>query len=205
MFLSLFVYLRFVSLSSTHGYFLRQENQNLNNIAFQQEVFKTQLLEQKQKNWTNLNSSRSIKKTVVTVDTQIVNVPAMTELSKNQLPDSFSGNIYYLVYRCLPITIYVYSSIKLFIYLSSQMIDIIFKTLSDKNRRRIIQLLKQKEMAVSELLTHFDITQASLSHHLDILKRSNLVIDERRGQFVYYSLNQSVFEETVNLILNLLV
>ncbi len=83
MFLSLFVYLRFVSLSSTHGYFLRQENQNLNNIAFQQEVFKTQLLEQKQKNWTNLNSSRSIKKTVVTVDTQIVNVPAMTELSKN--------------------------------------------------------------------------------------------------------------------------
>jgi len=85
------------------------------------------------------------------------------------------------------------------------MIDIIFKTLSDKNRRRIIQLLKQKEMTVSELLTHFDITQASLSHHLDILKRSNLVIDERRGQFVFYSLNQSVFEETVNLILNLLV
>ena len=85
------------------------------------------------------------------------------------------------------------------------MIDIVFKTLADKNRRRIIQLLKQKEMTVSELLTHFDITQASLSHHLDILKRSNLVLNERRGQFVFYSLNQSVFEETVNLILNLLV
>jgi DNA-binding transcriptional ArsR family regulator len=86
-----------------------------------------------------------------------------------------------------------------------QMMDTIFKTLSDRNRRRIIQLLKQKEMTVSELLTHFDITQASLSHHLDILKRSNLVLDERRGQFVFYSLNHPVFEESVNMILNLLV
>ncbi|MEI6773678.1 MAG: autorepressor SdpR family transcription factor [bacterium] len=94
------------------------------------------------------------------------------------------------------------------VYLLNQhlfMMDTIFKTLSDKNRRRIIQLLKQKEMTVSELLTHFDITQASLSHHLDILKRSDLVLDERRGQFVFYSLNQPVFEESVNMILNLLV
>ncbi|MEI8090714.1 MAG: autorepressor SdpR family transcription factor [bacterium] len=83
--------------------------------------------------------------------------------------------------------------------------DIIFKTLSDKNRRRIIQLLKEKEMTVSELLTHFTISQASLSHHLDVLKRANLVLDDRRGQFVYYTLNQPVFEESVNLILNLLV
>ncbi len=83
--------------------------------------------------------------------------------------------------------------------------DIIFKTLSDKNRRRIIQLLKEKSMTVSELLTHFDITQASLSHHLDVLKRANFVTDERKGQFVYYTLNQTIFEESVNLILNLLV
>ena len=83
--------------------------------------------------------------------------------------------------------------------------DIIFKTLSDKNRRRIIQLLKEKEMTVSELLTHFSISQASLSHHLDVLKRANLVLDDRRGQFVFYTLNQPVFEETVHLILNMLV
>lgn len=83
--------------------------------------------------------------------------------------------------------------------------DIIFKTLADKNRRNIIQLLKEKEMTVSELLTHFSISQASLSHHLDLLKRANFVTDERRWQFVYYSLNQPIFEESVNLILNLLV
>ena len=101
----------------------------------------------------------------------------------------------------------VFTKIQSFIYANQHfnMMDIIFKTLSDKNRRRIIQLLKQKEMTVSELLTHFEITQASLSHHLDILKRSNLVLDERRGQFIFYSLNQPVLEESVNMILNLLV
>ncbi|MEI7919907.1 MAG: metalloregulator ArsR/SmtB family transcription factor [bacterium] len=58
--------------------------------------------------------------------------------------------------------------------------DALFKILSDRNRRRIIQLLKQKEMTVTDLLTHFDITQASLSHHLTILKSADLVLDERR-------------------------
>ena len=57
-------------------------------------------------------------------------------------------------------------------------------------------------MSVSELLENFSITQASLSHHLDILKRANLVIDERRWQFIYYSLNGSVFEEFVKWLMD---
>ncbi|MFZ5341263.1 MAG: metalloregulator ArsR/SmtB family transcription factor [Patescibacteria group bacterium] len=52
--------------------------------------------------------------------------------------------------------------------------------MSDKNRRKILELLKKKDMSVSELQKHFPITQASLSHHLDILKRANLVLDERK-------------------------
>ena len=52
------------------------------------------------------------------------------------------------------------------------MSDQIFKALSDANRREILRILREKEMSVSELLTHFSITQASLSHHLDILKRA---------------------------------
>jgi DNA-binding transcriptional ArsR family regulator len=58
--------------------------------------------------------------------------------------------------------------------------DNLFKALSDKNRRKILVLLKEKDMSVSELLQHFTITQASLSHHLDILKRAELVIDTRK-------------------------
>jgi len=81
--------------------------------------------------------------------------------------------------------------------------DNIFKALSDKNRRKIIELLRKKDMSVKQLLKHFDISQASLSHHLDILKRANLVIDERQGQFVFYSLNVSVAEEAINFFINM--
>jgi len=71
----------------------------------------------------------------------------------------------------------------------------VFKALADPNRRKVLELLKEKDMHVSELLKHFTITQASLSHHLDILKRAELVMDTKKGQFVYYSLNMTVFEE----------
>lgn len=74
--------------------------------------------------------------------------------------------------------------------------DRLFKALADPNRRKIIQLLKKKDMSVTDLLDSFDFTQASLSHHLDILKRADLVTTERRGQFIIYSLNTSVFEDT---------
>lgn len=57
-------------------------------------------------------------------------------------------------------------------------------------------------MSVNEILKYFSITQASLSHHLDILKRANLVIDEKKGQFVFYSLNVSVFEEFLKWLFN---
>lgn len=81
--------------------------------------------------------------------------------------------------------------------------DSTFKALSDKNRREILNILRKKDMSVKELNQYFDISQASLSHHLDILKRANLVIDERRGQFVFYSLNISVFEEVMRMILKI--
>ncbi|MFA4931129.1 MAG: autorepressor SdpR family transcription factor [Patescibacteria group bacterium] len=81
--------------------------------------------------------------------------------------------------------------------------DSLFKALSDGNRRKIIELLKKRDMSQKELQAHFKITQASLSHHLDVLKRANLVVDERRGQFVFYSLNLSVVEEAVNFFISM--
>ncbi len=77
--------------------------------------------------------------------------------------------------------------------------DSVFKALSDKNRRKILKLLKKGDKTVTEIQKHFSITPASLSHHLDILKRANLVISEREGQFIKYSLNMSVFEEMTQL------
>ena len=79
----------------------------------------------------------------------------------------------------------------------NNMIEQTFQALSDKNRIKILELLKKKDMSVSEILENFSITNASLSHHLDILKRVNLVVSERKGQFIYYSLNTSVFEDVL--------
>ena len=84
LFFCLVIYLRYVSLSSTHGYFLRQENQKLNNVSFQYEIFKTQILDQRQKNWETINSSKSSRRDVVTVNAQIVTIPVKTELSMNK-------------------------------------------------------------------------------------------------------------------------
>jgi ArsR family transcriptional regulator len=80
--------------------------------------------------------------------------------------------------------------------------DTVFKALSDPTRRKILQLLKEKDLSVNEILEHFTITQPSLSHHLDALKRAGLVVPERNGQFIVYSLNLSVFEEAESFILD---
>lgn len=80
--------------------------------------------------------------------------------------------------------------------------DTLFKALADKNRRKILELLKEKDMTVGEIGQHLAITGASLSHHLDILKRTNLVISQRKGQFILYSLNTSVFEEVMKTIIS---
>ncbi|MFC1655989.1 autorepressor SdpR family transcription factor [Patescibacteria group bacterium] len=81
------------------------------------------------------------------------------------------------------------------------MMDSVFKALSDSNRREILSILKKGDMPVKDIAQHFEITLASLSHHLDILKRANLVIAQRKGQMIYYSLNTSVFEEVMKTFL----
>ena len=70
-----------------------------------------------------------------------------------------------------------------------------FVALADPTRRKILELLKKKDMSVNDIAVNFDITLPSLSHHLTALKNSSLVTSQRRGQQIIYSLNLSVFEE----------
>ena len=76
------------------------------------------------------------------------------------------------------------------------------QALTDPSRREILQLLKKKDMSVSEIGSHFSITLPSLSHHLSVLKRVDLVTSQRRGQEIIYSLNLSVFEEAAKKLLS---
>ncbi|MDA3839961.1 MAG: autorepressor SdpR family transcription factor [Patescibacteria group bacterium] len=78
-----------------------------------------------------------------------------------------------------------------------------FKALSDQTRREVLELLKKKDMSVTEISQSFDISLPSLSHHLSTLKQVNLVSSRRRGQEMIYSLNLSVFEEVSKMIIKL--
>lgn len=70
-----------------------------------------------------------------------------------------------------------------------------FKALSDPTRQEILQLLKAGRMSAGEIGTHFDMTGATISHHLSILKQAGLIEDFREGKYIYYELNVSVMEE----------
>ena len=69
------------------------------------------------------------------------------------------------------------------------------KALSDPIRREILNLLKKGRMSAGEICEHFDVTDASISRHLSVLKDADLTRDHREGKFIYYELNASVLEE----------
>ncbi len=79
----------------------------------------------------------------------------------------------------------------------------LFKALNDETRREIIELLKDKDMNAGEIANKFQISKPSISHHLDILKRADLITREKKGQFVIYSLNTSILEDLLSWILTL--
>lgn len=70
-----------------------------------------------------------------------------------------------------------------------------FKALSDPVRREILQLLKNGKLSAGEIGSHFDMTGATISYHLSILKKADLVWETKVKNYVYYELNTSVVEE----------
>lgn len=83
------------------------------------------------------------------------------------------------------------------------MYDRLFKALSDGTRREILNLLKERDMTAGEIADKFDISKPSISHHLQVLKNADLVLDERSGQNIIYSLNITVFQEVVGFFLEM--
>ncbi len=78
-----------------------------------------------------------------------------------------------------------------------------FKALSDPTRRKILDLLKERDRTAGEIAEHFTMTKPSISNHLNILKQAGLITDERQGQHIVYSLNTTVFQDVIKWILSL--
>lgn len=77
----------------------------------------------------------------------------------------------------------------------------VFKALNDPTRREILSILQEKDMTAGEIADKFNISFPSISHHLDLLKQAKLVIAEKEGQYVYYSLNTTVVDEIVKWLM----
>ena len=69
------------------------------------------------------------------------------------------------------------------------------KALSDPTRREILNLLKAGRMSAGDIVDRFEVTGASISRHLSVLKDADLIRDTREGKHIYYELNASVLEE----------
>lgn len=70
-----------------------------------------------------------------------------------------------------------------------------FKALSDPARREILELLKERSMTAGDIASNFEISGATVSYHLSVLKKAGLVFESKKKNFVIYQLNTSVIEE----------
>ncbi len=82
--------------------------------------------------------------------------------------------------------------------------DKVFKALGDPTRRGILRLLRSGDMSAGGISKEFPITKSTLSGHLNVLKEANLVLTERQGSTIFYSLNVAVYEEMVGTVMELL-
>ena len=75
--------------------------------------------------------------------------------------------------------------------------SLVFKALSDPTRRRILELLREREMSAGDLAGHFDLAKPTLSGHFAVLREAGLVDVQRQGTSLIYRLNVSVLEEAL--------
>src|SRR2546423_10403235 len=70
-------------------------------------------------------------------------------------------------------------------------------------RRRILELLQQRAMTAGQIADCFAISKPSISHHLDLLKQADLIVAEKSGQFIVYSLSTSVLDDCIAWLIKL--
>ena len=79
----------------------------------------------------------------------------------------------------------------------------VFRALGDPTRREILRLLHRRDMTAGELAESFPLAKSTLSGHFNVLRHAGLIVSERRGTSIVYSLNLSAFEELVTAVLDM--
>ena len=76
----------------------------------------------------------------------------------------------------------------------------IYKALADPNRRRILELLRDRDMTAGEIAERFDLARSTLSGHFTVLKQADLIQADKKGSTITYHLNLSVLEDALLLM-----
>ncbi len=80
--------------------------------------------------------------------------------------------------------------------------SLVFKALADPTRRRILELLREREMTAGELADHFALAKPTLSGHFAVLREAGLVEAQKAGTSITYRLNLSVLEEALMALMD---
>jgi ArsR family transcriptional regulator, arsenate/arsenite/antimonite-responsive transcriptional repressor len=80
----------------------------------------------------------------------------------------------------------------------------VFQALSDPTRREVLRLLREQDMTAGEIADRFPLSRSTLSGHFNVLKHAGLIVAEKNGTSILYSLNVSVVEEALAAMLELL-
>jgi ArsR family transcriptional regulator, arsenate/arsenite/antimonite-responsive transcriptional repressor len=73
----------------------------------------------------------------------------------------------------------------------------VHRALSDPTRRRILQLLRSRDMTAGELAARFDLSASTMSGHFNVLKKADLIQPIRNGTSITYRLNVTVLQEAL--------
>ncbi len=82
--------------------------------------------------------------------------------------------------------------------------DVIFRALSDPTRREILRLLQAGDLPAGELADRFPLAKSTFSGHLKVLKEAGLVVTERQGTTIVYSLNTGAHEDLLRVVFDLM-
>ncbi len=82
-------------------------------------------------------------------------------------------------------------------------INDVFRALSDPTRRQVLRLLQARDMTAGEIAEQFPLAKSTLSGHFNVLKQAGLIVTERQGTTIVYSLDVSAFEEATAAVMEL--
>ncbi len=79
-------------------------------------------------------------------------------------------------------------------------IEEFLKVISEKNRLKILCILKKKEKCVCDIYEYLELSQNLVSHHLKVLKELNLISSRQKGRKVFYKLNHKKIEKHIEIL-----